>query len=71
MAMTAKEKGIFDQLQTDELALVSNFASSLIRNRTEHTEAYYRFQQARERMLEKNSMSDDEIDAIIHAKETV
>mgnify|MGYP007070249124 CR=1 FL=1 len=69
MALTAKEQNIFDQLRADELSLVSSFASSLIRNRTDHTDAYYTFQKARQRMLGKNPMSDDNIDKEIHNKD--
>lgn len=68
MAVTAKEQNIFDQLRAEELSMVSNYAASLIRNRTEHTDAYYRFQEARERMLKKNPMTDEEIDAVIHSR---
>lgn len=68
MAVTAREQSIFDQLQEDELSMVSNYAASLIRNRTEHTGAYYRFQEAREKMLKKNPMTDAQIDDIIHRR---
>lgn len=47
--------------------MVSSFASSLIRNRTEHTDGYYKFIEMRKRMLQKNQMTDEEIDAEIHA----
>ena len=67
MAVTAREQKIFDQLQADELSMVSSFASSLIRNRTEHTDGYYKFIEMRKRMLQKNQMTDEEIDAEIHA----
>ena len=66
MAITTKERNIFDSLQSDELILVSNYASSLIRNRRPHTEAHEKFIQFRERMLKKNPMSSEEIDKIIH-----
>lgn len=66
MATTAQAKKIFDQLDEMELSMVSNYASSLIRNRTEHTEAYHRFRAFREEMLKKNPMTVEEIDQIIH-----
>ena len=66
MATMAQAKMIFDQLDETELSMVSNFASSLIRNRSEHTDAYHRFRAFREEMLKKNPMTIDEIDSIIH-----
>lgn len=68
MAITAREQSLFDQLQADELSMVSNYAASLIRNRTEHTEAYYQFQKAREKMLKENPMTDAQIDDILHQR---
>ena len=68
--ISTKEMNIFENLQQDELDMVSSYAASLIRNRTPHTDAYYKFQEARKRMLEKNAMSDNEIDAIISYKST-
>lgn len=58
---------ILDQLDETEMSLVSSYASFLIRNRGEHTEAYHRFQEFRERMLKKNPMTVEEIDSIMHA----
>ena len=66
MAVTAQEMRIFDNLQQDELEMVSNYAASLIRNRVKHTDDYYKFQETRRRMLAKNPMSDEKIDEIIH-----
>ncbi|MBO4907776.1 MAG: hypothetical protein J5476_00705 [Lachnospiraceae bacterium] len=66
MAITAQQMTVFNNLEQDELDMVSNFASSLIRNRTSHTDAYYKFQEARKRMLKKNPMSEEEIDKEIH-----
>lgn len=66
MAASTQVKTIFDQLDEAELSMVSSFASSLIRNRGDHTEAYHKFQAFRKEMLEKNPMSADEIDKIIH-----
>ena len=66
MATMAQSKAIFEQLDETELHLVSNYASSLIRNRSEHSEAYHRFQAFREEMLKKNPMTADEIDSSIH-----
>ena len=58
---------LFKKLKADEYELVASYASSLIRNRVSgHTEAYYKFQEMRNRMLKKNPMSDEEIDRIIH-----
>ena len=67
--MTARDMTIFEKLDNDEWTMVSSYASSLIRNRSENTEAYEWFQAARERMLKKNPMSDEEIDAEIHRKD--
>ena len=64
MSITAQAKMILDQLDETEMSLVSSYASSLIRNRGEHTEAYHRFQEFRERMLKKNPMTVEEIDSI-------
>ena len=61
LSVTVKDMSIFNQLNEDELIMVSNYASSLIRNRGEHTDAYDWFQSARERILNKNPMSDEEI----------
>ena len=66
MTLSAAKQDIFDKLQEDELDMVSNYAASLIRNRTSHTDAYYKFMEAREKMLQKNPMSDEEIDKEIH-----
>lgn len=66
MSLLAQEMGIFENLQKDELEMVSSYAASLVRNRVAHSDAYYQFQEARERMLNKNPMSDDEIDKLIH-----
>lgn len=66
MAIPAENMVIFEKLEREELDMVSNYASSLIRNRTPHTKAYNNFIKARERMLKKNQMSDEEIDTIIH-----
>ena len=66
MAMTSQAKSIFDQLDETELSMVSSYASSLIRNRGDHTEAYHRFHAFREEMLKKNPMSVEQIDSIIH-----
>ncbi len=68
MGIPAKNMTIFENLKQDELEMVSNYASSLIRNRVPHTEAYDRFQEARARMLKKNAMSDEDIDRIIHSR---
>ena len=64
MSITAQAKMILDQLDEPEMSLVSSYASSVIRNRGEHTEAYHRFQEFRERMLKKNPMTVEEIDSI-------
>ena len=69
MATMAQARMIFEQLDETELSLVSNYASSLIRNRSEHTDAYHRFQEFREEMLKKNPMTADEIDSFIHGGE--
>ena len=66
MAITAQQMTVFNNLEQDELDMVSSFASSLIRNRVSHTDAYYKFQEARNRMLKKNPMSDEDIDSEIH-----
>lgn len=66
MGIPVKNLAIFEELQQDELSMVTNYAASLIRNRVPHTKAYYDFQQARKRMLAKNPMSDEDIDRIIH-----
>ena len=66
MAITAQQINMFNSLKQDELDMVASFASSLIRNRASHTDAYNKFQEARQRMLKKNSMSDEEIDSEIH-----
>ena len=66
MAITAQQMSVFNNLQQDELDMVSSFASSLIRNRADHTDAYYRFHESRRRMLKKNCMTDEEIDKEIH-----
>ena len=65
MAIPAKTLDIFEELQSEELDMVSNYASSLIRNRAPHTKAYNDFMEARKRMLEKNKMTDEEIDVVI------
>lgn len=66
MAIPAKNMDIFEKLQSEELDMVSNYASSLIRNRVPHTQAYTQFINARNRMMKKNTMTDEEIDAVIH-----
>ena len=68
MVIPAENMVIFEKLQSDELDMVSNYASSLIRNRVPHTKAYDEFVQARKRMLAKNTMTDEEIDAVIHER---
>ena len=68
MVTAARDMKTFEQLENEEFAMVSNYASSLIRNRGEHTEAFHWFQEARERMLSKNPMSDEEIDREIHGE---
>jgi hypothetical protein len=61
------DMNLFKSLKADEYELVASYAASLIRNRvSEHTEAYYKFKEMRNRMLNKNPMSDEEIDRIIH-----
>lgn len=67
MTLSAAKRDIFEKLQEDELDMVSNYAASLIRNRTSHTDAYYKFMEARKKMLRKNPMTDEEIDREIHA----
>ena len=69
MSVTARDMTIFEELDNEEWSMVSSYASSLIRNRGENTEAYEWFQAARERMLKKNPMSDEEIDVEIHRKD--
>lgn len=66
MAIPAENMMIFEKLQSEELDMVSNYASSLIRNRVPHTKAYNEFMKARNRMLKKNPMTDDDIDTVIH-----
>ena len=66
MAIPSKNLDIFEKLQSEELDMVSNYAASLIRNRVPHTKAYNDFMSARKRMLKKNTMTDEEIDAVIH-----
>lgn len=66
MAIPAKNLDIFEKLQSEELDMVSNYASSLIRNRVPHTKAYNDFMNARKRMMKKNTMTDEEIEAVIH-----
>lgn len=66
MAISTKEMSIFENLKQDELVLVSSYAASIIKNRTPHTDAYYNFMNARNRMINKNPMSSDDIDRIIH-----
>lgn len=60
---------VFEKPDNDEWTMVSGGALSSITNRSENTEAYEWFQAARERMLKKNPMSDEEIDAEIHRKD--
>ena len=65
MGIPVKNLEIFEELQQDELDMVSNYAKSLIRNRVPHTTSYYKFQEARKRMLAKNPMTDEDIDRTI------
>ena len=68
MAMAANALQILEELDHSEMEMVMSLASSLIKNRREHTDDYYRFQQIRNKMTEKNPMSMDEIDRIIHSE---
>ena len=60
---------VLNQLDDDERDLVINFAMFLIKNRNAHTGAYYRFNEIRERMVQENPMTMDEIDRIIHQEQ--
>ena len=52
MEATVRDLSIFNQLNEHEYEMVSSYASSLISNRvTEHTEAYYKFQEMRETLF--------------------
>ena len=69
MAIPAKDMNVFENLKADELILVTNYASSLIRNRAPHTDAYYKFQEARARMQKKNPMTSDRIQSVIDGED--
>ena len=69
MVISAKDMSVFENLKEDEMVLVSSYASSLIRNRSPHTDAYNKFQEARQRMLKNNPMDSEQIDAVIHGEE--
>ena len=60
MAIATRDMSIFYDLKQGELDMVSNYAASLIRNRVQHIEDYYKFQKMRDRMLAKKTMSDEE-----------
>ena len=68
MAVAAEELQILEKLDHSEMEMVMSFASSLIRNRREHTEDHDRFQTIRDKMTKRNPMSMEEIDRIIHAE---
>ena len=55
MAIATRDMSIFYDLKQDELDMVPNYAASLIRNRVQHIEDYYKFQKIRDRMLAKKN----------------
>ena len=68
MGIMADEFQILEKLEPSEKEMVMSFASSLVRNRQGHSDDYYRFQKIRNKMAERNPMSMDEIDRIIHSE---
>ena len=68
MAVAAKELRVLEKLDKPEMEMVMSFASSLINNRQDHSDAYYKFQDIRNKMTERNPMSMEEIDNVIHSK---
>ena len=66
MVIPAGYMDVLEELKSEELDMVLNYASSLIRNRVPHTKAYDEFMRARNRMLAMNMMTDEEIDMAIH-----
>lgn len=68
MVATADNRAIFEELNSDEMDMVVSFAVSLVNGRREHTDAYNRFQEIRKKMTERNPMTMDEIDRIIHTE---
>ena len=67
MSMVVEEYGVLEKLDNSEKEMVLSFASSLVRNRKEHTDEYYRFQKIRDKMTKRNPMSMEEIDRMIHS----
>ena len=58
MEAAIRDLSIFNELNAHEYELVASFAASLVRNRKpEHTEAYYKFKEMRERMKGKCKMA--------------
>ena len=67
MAIAADELQVLEKLDRSEMEMVMSFASSLVKNRQGHSEDYHRFQEIRKKMIERNPMSMEEIDKIIHS----
>ena len=53
MGIPVKNLEIFEELQQDELDMVSNYAKSLIRNRVPHTTSYLSFRRLVKECLQR------------------